>query len=330
MCRKILGVIAACVLMLGLNGCSEQQKQVVRISHTQVESHPAHRALLAFKNHIEKKSQGRYDIQIFPNSTLGADEKVLELIKQGSVQFLLVSSANIEYFDSLYSIYSFPYLFTSQEAYEEYIVSEEVLDRLSVNAQRNGFVPIVAFNVGTRNFYSKTPIYSVTDLQGKKFRVPAGSVNIAMMQAFGATAVPMSFGEVYSALQQGIIDGAANNELALIDQKHGDIAKFYTYDMHQMCPDYLIASNKFLKNMSKEDKKMFKEAAALAQKVEFHTWNDAVQLAVDKAKSKQVKFIEVDVEEFRSHVINLHEQLMAANPELRELYDIAEQCNKNH
>ena len=90
-----------------------------------------------------------------------------------------------------------------------------------------------------------------------------------MMEAFGAAATPMSFGEVYSALQQGVIDGAENNELALTDQKHGEVCKYFSYDGHQMCPDLIVASEKFLSKLSDEDRKLFEDAAKEAQKAEF-------------------------------------------------------------
>lgn len=269
--NKFLGTALAIAVAsaVALTGCGGESKQTVRVSHTQIETHPDHVGLVAFEKYVEGKLGDKYDVQIFPNGTLGANEKVLELIKQGSVQFLVVSTANIESFDKLYSLFSIPYLFTSESAFEKFISDPKIMDDLGVNSKTNGFAPLAAFTAGTRNFYAKSPIRSVADLEGKKFRVQAGPTNVAMMTAFGAAATPMSFGEVYSALQQSVIDGAENNELALTDQKHGEVTKFYTYDMHQMCPDLLVGSEKFLEGIPEEDRKVFEEAAQEAQKVEF-------------------------------------------------------------
>ena len=105
------------------------------------------------------------------------------------------------------------------------------------------------YNAGTRNFYAKTPINTPDDLKGKKIRVQQSPASVAMANAFGAAAAPMGFGEVYTAIQQGVIDGAENNELALTNNKHGEVAKYYTYNKHQMVPDMLVANLKFLKQL---------------------------------------------------------------------------------
>ncbi len=326
---SLAAAVAAAITLAGCGGESDNaSKQTVRVSHAQIESHPDHQGMLAFEKYVEDRLGDKYDVQIFPNATLGANERVMELIRQGSVEFLVVSTANVESFDKLYSLFSFPYLFTSEPAYEKFISDPKVMADFSVNSKENGFIPMAAFTAGTRNFYAKTPIRSVADLEGKKFRVQAGPTNVAMMNAFGAAATPMSFGEVYSALQQGVIDGAENNELALTDQKHGEVTKYFSYDMHQMCPDLLVGSEKFLSGLSEADLKVFQEAANEARRVEFEAWHKGVATAKEQALKMGVEFITVDVEEFRSKVLPLHEQLLNETPELRPLYDAANAANK--
>ena len=325
--KLVISALAVAAASFIITGCGGDSKQIVRLSHSQIETHPDHIGAQAFKKVVESKLGDKFEVQIFPNATLGANEKVLELIKQGSVQYLVVSTANIESFDKLYSLFSIPYLFTSEDAYNKFISDPKVMEQLGVNRKTNGFTPVTAYTAGTRNFYSKTPIKSVADLQGKKFRVQAGPVNVAMMQAFGAAATPMSFGEVYSALQQSVIDGAENNELALTDQKHGEITKYYTYDLHQMCPDLLVASNAFLDKLTPEERKVFDEAAAASQKAEFDAWNASIADAKKKATEMGVEFITVDVNEFRNKVLPLHEQILGETPALKPLYDAAAAAN---
>ncbi len=320
--NKLLGVAAALAAVVALSASAEA-KTTVRISHTQVETHPDHIGFVALKDYVNSKLGDKYDIQIFPNGTLGANEKVLELIKQGVVQFLSVSTANIESFDKAYGVFSVPFLFTSEKAFEGFISTPEFFAEINKNAAKDGFRSLGAFTAGTRNFYSKTPIKTVDDLQGKKFRVQAGPTNVAMMNAFGAAATPMSFGEVYSALQQGVIDGAENNELALTDQKHGEVCKYFSYDGHQMCPDMIVASEKFLKSLPEEDRKVFEEAAQEAQKAEFAAWHKSIDDAKEKAKAMGVEFIDVDAGQFREKVLPLHEQLKKENPDIVPLYEAA-------
>ncbi len=327
--NKLLGVAAAVAAVLTFTASAEA-KTTVRISHTQIETHPDHLGFVALKKYVEEKLGDKYDIQIFPNGTLGANEKVLELVKQGVVQFLSVSTANIESFDKTYAVFSVPFLFTSEKAYEGFISQPEILEELSANAEKDGFRALGAFTAGTRNFYSKTPIKTVDDLKGKKFRVQAGPTNVAMMNAFGAAATPMAFGEVYSALQQGVIDGAANNELALTDQKHGEVCKYFSYDGHQMCPDMIIASEKFLKSIPAEDKAVFEAAAQEAQKAEFAAWHASIDGAKEKAKAMGVEFIDVDAGQFREKVLPLHQQLLKENPAIKALYEKASAYDAAH
>ncbi len=331
--KKLFGTavavaVASAIALTGCGGDSAGSKTLIRMSHAQIETHPDHLGLVAFKNYVESNLGDKFEVQIFPNATLGANEKVLELIKQGAVQYLVVSTANIESFDPLYSLFSIPYIFTSEKAYNSFITNPEILKQLGVNSDKNGFYPVASFTAGSRNFYAKTPIRSVDDIQGKKFRVQAGPTNVAMMNAFGGAATPMSFGEVYSALQQSVIDGAENNELALTDQKHGEVCKYYSYDMHQMVPDLLVASKTFYDNLSADEKKVFDQAAKEAEKVEFEAWNKSVENAKKTAQGMGVEFIEVDVNEFRNKVLPLHEELLTANPALRPLYEAADKANK--
>lgn len=319
--------VAVAVASFLFSGCDGFSKQEVKMSHAQIETHPEHLGLVAFKEHVESKLGDKFEITIYPNATLGANEKVIQNVKAGEVEYLVISSANLELVDDIYSLFSLPYLFTSEDAFESFITDTKTLDRLSTDSIDNGFSTVAVFTSGTRNFYATTPIKTVADIQGKKIRVQAGPANVAMIQAFGGTAVPMSFGEVYGALKNGTLDGAENNELALTDQRHGDIAKYYTYDRHQMSPDWLVASNKFLESLSKEERKVFEEAALIAQQTEMAAWHGSITDAKEHAKSMGVQFIDVNVEDFRNKVLPLHEQFLADHPEYKDLYDSANQAN---
>ena len=131
-----------------------------------------------------------------------------------------------------------------------------------------------------------------------------------MANAFGAAAAPMGFGEVYTAIQQGVIDGAENNELALTNNKHGEVAKYYTYNKHQMVPDMLVANLKFLNSLSPEEYQVFKEAAQKSTEVELEEWDKSIDEAKKIATDDMgVEFIDVDVNAFKQKVLPLHENM---------------------
>ena len=151
-------------------------------------------------------------------------------------------------------------------------------------------------DAGTRNFYTvKKPIESPSDLKGLKIRVQQSPTNIEMMRLLGGSATPMGFGDVYTALQSNIIDGAENNEMALTDNGHGDVCKYYSYDMHQMVPDILIGNNAFIQGLPEEDRVVFEEGYRLINQIQRKEWIKAVDTAREKAASQQkVRFLYPD------------------------------------
>lgn len=155
--------------------------------------------------------------------------------------------------------------------------------------------------------------------------------NVEMMRLLGGTATPMGFGDVYTALQAGILDGAENNELALTDNGHGDICKYYSYDMHQMVPDLLVANYAFLNELSDEERAIFEEGFQIVKSTEQDAWEDAVAEAKDKAENEQhVNFIYPDTAPFQEAMAPLHDSVLAANPELQPIYDLIQQHNAAH
>ena len=152
---------------------------------------------------------------------------------------------------------------------------------------------------------------------------------IALVNAFGAAAAPMSFGEVYTAIQQGVIDGAENNELALTNNKHGEVAKYYSYNKHQMVPDMLVANLKFLNGLSPEEYQVFKEAAAVSTEVEMAEWDKSIEEAKDIAINQMgVEFIDVDVNAFKQKVLPLHEKMLQENPKIVDFYNHIQEANE--
>lgn len=301
--KKVVSVVCCICLILGLAGCASSggggtvgHKRIIRISHAQSESHPEHLGLLAFKEYVEENLGDKYEVQIFPNEILGAAQRAIELTQTGAIDFVVAGTANLETFADIYEIFSMPYLFDSVEAYHETMMDTDYMEQIYESTDEAGFRVMTWYNAGTRSFYAKTPIATPEDLKGKKIRVQQSPASVAMMQAFGAAASPMSFGEVYTAIQQGVIDGAENNELALTNNKHGEVAKYYAYNNHQMVPDMLIANLKFLNGLSDEEREIFVEAARISTEVEMENWDDQVAEAKRVAEEDMgVEFTEVDL-----------------------------------
>lgn len=329
--KKLAALALGTAVAASLSGCGSLTggKRIIRISHAQSETHPEHLGLLAFKEYVEEKLGDKYEVQIFPNELLGSAQKAIELTQTGAIDFVVAGTANLETFADVYEIFSMPYLFDSEEVYKSVMQDTDYMEKVYESTDEAGFRVVTWYNAGTRNFYGKTPIKTPEDLKGKKIRVQQSPASVEMVKAFGAAAAPMGFGEVYTAIQQGVIDGAENNELALTNNKHGEVAKYYSYNKHQMVPDMLVANLKFLNSLSPEDYQIFKEAAALSTEVEMVEWDKSIEEAKKIAAEEMgVKFINVDVEAFKEKVLPLHETMLQENDKIRDLYDHIQAANE--
>lgn len=322
-------VITAAFVMTGCQKAADGRR-IVRISLGQSESHPQYIGLVAFKEYVEERLGDRFEVQIFPNEILGSAQKAIELTQTGAIDFVVAGTANLETFADVYEVFSMPYLFDSRESYLEVMQDEDYMEKIYESTDEAGFKVLTWYNAGTRNFYAKKPIRTPDDLKGMKIRVQQSPASVKMMQAFGAAASPMSFGEVYTAVQQGVIDGAENNELALTNNKHGEVAKYYTYNMHQMVPDMLVGNLKFLNSLSPQEYQVFKEAAALSTEVELSEWDKQVDEAIAMARDDMgVEFIEVDAASFQERVLSLHAEMLQDNPAIVDVYDYIQTINRH-
>lgn len=330
MIKKAAAVLMAAAMAVSLTGCGSitSGKRIIRISHAQSETHPEHLGLLAFKEYVEERLGDKYEVQIFPNEILGSAQKAIELTQTGAIDFVVAGTANLETFADVYEIFSMPYLFDSEDVYKTVMEDSDYMEQVYESTDEAGFRVVTWYNAGTRNFYAKTPIRTPEDLKGKKIRVQQSPASVSMVNSFGAAAAPMGFGEVYTAIQQGVIDGAENNELALTNNKHGEVAKYYSYNKHQMVPDMLVANLKFLNSLSPEELQVFKEAAVLSTEVELVEWNKSIKEAKQiAAHDMGVTFIETDVEAFKAKVLPLHQKMLENNPKIRDFYQYIQTVN---
>lgn len=336
--KRFVSVGVCTAMIFGLAGCSSNGgtaftggKRIIRISHAQSETHPEHIGLLAFKEYIEENLGDKYEVEIYPNELLGAAQKAIELTQTGAIDFVVAGTANLETFADVYEVFSMPYLFTSEEAYHATMEDTDYMEQIYASTDDAGFRVLTWYNAGTRNVYATTPIETPDDLRGLKIRVQQSPASVSMIEAFGAAASPMSFGEVYTAIQQGVIDGAENNELALTNNKHGEVAKYYTYIMHQMVPDMLIGNLKFLNSLSDEEFEVFQEAARISTEVEMEEWDAQVEEAKEIAQNDMgVEFIDVDINTFKEKVEPLHEEMLEENEDIGDLYDHIQEINAQY
>ena len=326
--KRIKALFLIATISLSVVGCSKTQGddvRVMRVAHNQGEEHPIHLALKEFENIVEENTDNKIDIQVYPNELLGGQREVVELTQTGAVDIAVGSISLLESFNKSYSVFNLPYLFDSKEHYHDVMNDDEIMNKIYESTRDSGFVGLTWFDAGSRNMYTTDkPIMKPEDLKGKKIRVQQSQTNIRMMDLLGGSATPMSFGEVYTALQQKVIDGAENNELALTNNKHGEVAKYYSYNQHAMIPDILIMNAKLLDDLSEEHRKVILDAVDEINKFEVDAWEDKVEEAKKQSEKMGVKFYYPEIEPFKEKVLPLHNE-MTQDPEVKALYDKIQQ-----
>lgn len=331
-----MALTLASVLMLGtLGGCgsaASDGRQIIRIGHNQSTNHPTHIALVAFEEFIESKLGDKYDVEVFPSELLGSQNEMVQLTQTGAINFCVASNSLLETFSDNYTLFNLPYLFASSEAYHAAMDDESITGPIFTSTKQAGFEAVTWLDAGTRNFYTvNTPINTPADLKGLKIRVQQSPTNVEMMNLLGGSATPMGFGDVYTALQSKIIDGAENNELALTDNGHGDVCKYYSYDMHQMIPDILIGNVAFLDGLSDEERAIFEEGFQLVNEVQRSEWETAVEEAKDRAANEQgVQFLYPDTKPFQEACAPMHDEMLQKYPDLAPIYEAIQAYNAQY
>ncbi|WP_149554290.1 TRAP transporter substrate-binding protein [Treponema pectinovorum] len=300
---------AASLAVLGLfafTSCSGKKgKNIeIKLAHNLNEQHSVHIALTDFANRVSAKSDGEITIQIYPNGQLGGEAEELEQLKVGALGMTKVSAAALTTYSEGYNAFTLPYVFANEAHYYKCMESDAV-KRLYTSTDGIGFRGLTFYDSGARNFYTKNrPILKPSDLNGLKIRVMGYQSQTDMVRAMGGTPISMSFGEVYTALQSGVIDGTENNETALtVGGRHGEVCKHYSFDEHTRIPDILVVSTKVWNSLTPQQQNIIQEAAL--ESTEYHKglWKASVEEAKKEAAEKMnVQFYEVDKAPFRAAV----------------------------
>ncbi|PNK88434.1 hypothetical protein CEQ31_001315 [Serratia odorifera] len=309
------------IFSLSLGG---QAQTVLRLAYAE-NSQPIKDALHFLGREIEEKTQGQVKVTYFPDGQLGGERELVELTQTGVVDITKVSSGLMESFSPLYGVFSLPYLFSSKEEFYRVMDNPDVMDTVYQSTAAQGFIGIGWYDSGSRNFYmSKGPVRTIDDLKGKKIRVMQSVTAIRTMKLLGASPIAMGQAEVYTSLQQGILDGAENNEFALTIARHGEVARYYTYDMHTRIPDILLMSALTLEKLTPEQQRIVSDAVKASIAFEKAAWDKEIEKTRALAiKQFNVEFFDIDKKPFQDAVQPIYDSLKST-PVLYQLYQTIE------
>ncbi|WP_419872560.1 TRAP transporter substrate-binding protein [Candidatus Pristimantibacillus sp. PTI5] len=243
-----------------LAAATEGPKYNFRLAETHPADYPTTKGDMKFAELVKEKSGGRITIDVFPSAQLGEEKSAIEQVQLGAIEFTRVSSSPLGEFNKEFGVFSLPYIFDNDDHVWRFLLGDagnQLLDSLSSSRLKG----LAYYSSGSRSFYSAKPLTSLEDLKGLKIRVQENQLNIAMIDALGASATPMSYGEVYSSLQTGVIDAAENNYPSYFSSKHFEVAGHFILDGHQRVPEVLMMSKTAWDKLSPEDQAIINEAA---------------------------------------------------------------------
>lgn len=297
--RKTL--ICASLFALFSAGAAAADKVTLKLAHNLERSHVVHQAFEEMAKEVKQLSDGKMTIRIYPSSQMGSARETMELLQNGALDMTKGSASDLESFDNVYAIYNLPFLFKDQAHFNKVVfgdVGKEIMD----STKEKGFFALSAYVAGTRSFYAKKPITKPEDLKGLKIRVQASPTTIKMIELMGGSPTPISFGEVYTAMQQGVVDGAENNVPSWVQTRHIEIAKVFSEDEHASIPDFLVISTKTWDKLTPEQQQILAKAATDSQVYQQKLWDKIDADTRAQAKAMGGEIVKVDKAPFRAAV----------------------------
>ncbi len=289
--------------LLAQPGCRDEDEcTVLKLAHGLDAEHPVHRGMEFMAKRVAEKSGGRLKIEIFPSEQLGSERECIEQVQLGMIAMTKTSSGPMEGFVPKIRVFGLPYLFRDDEHMWKVLegpIGDELLDE-----PRDKYIKgLCYYDAGARSFYTKDkPIQAPADLKGIKIRVQKSEMSQKMVIAMGGSPTPIDWGELYSALQQGVIDGAENNPPSFLVSRHWEICKHYTLNEHLRMPDILIIGTKTWDRLSPEFQRILREAADESVRVQRELWADMTHQALEEVEKNGVNLIHPDQGAFRDSV----------------------------
>lgn len=308
-------------MLTALNGCqSLDNTKVLFLAHSLPTSHPVHLGMVDFQKYVAENSQGRLKVKIFPDGQLGSERELLELLQIGSVAMTKVSAAIMASFAPEYEVLGVPYLFRDK-AHIFNVLEGDIGQRL-LNSSRSYWLQGLCFyDAGSRSFYTtKKQVKSPEDLKGMKIRVMNHQMSVDMVNAMGGSATPMAYGELYTALQQGVVDGAENNPPSFVSSNHFEVAKYYTLDEHTSIPDVLVMGTKFWDKLTDEEQTWVKDAAMRSVTTQKQYWQASVEECMQKLDAAGVEVVKPKKSLFSKKTASILEEF-SQDPTMKSLVE---------
>lgn len=303
---KVLIVFSFAVFLLG---CAKTgNHKVLKLAHGLDPSHPVHKGMVFMAERLKEKSNGHLTIDIYPSGQLGTEQQCVELLQIGSLAITKVSAAVMEGFTPKFKALGLPYIFRSQE-HSYKVFDGDIGKEMLLGTEEFWIRGLCFYDAGFRSFYTiDKPINTPEDLSGLKIRVMKSQTAMEMVKALGGSPTPISWGELYTALQSGVVDGAENNPPSLYTSHHYEVCKHFSLDEHTCIPDVLIISTTVWKTLTELEQKWLQEAADESVPVQRKFWDESVEESLRIVQEAGVTIHRPDKTKFADKVQDLLEK----------------------
>jgi len=311
---------AATALAVTLMAGSALAQTVLKSSDTHPDGYPTVEGVKYFGDLVKERTQGRYSVEVYHSAQLGEEKDTIEQVRSGVIELNRVSMAPFNGTVKETIVPALPYLFRSEEHMHK-VMDGAIGDQIKAAFEPAGLVALAFYDAGARSFYnSKKPINAVADMKGLKFRVIQSDIFVDMVAALGANATPMPYGEVYSSIETGVIDGAENNFPSYDTAKHVEVAKFYSLDEHTILPEVFVMNKAAFDKLTPEDQAIFKQAATDSVAKQRELWTAAVAKSRAAAEAAGAQINTPDKQGFIDAMAPVYEKHVT-DPVLKKLVE---------
>jgi len=309
------------VLVLSMSCADLSDTKFLKLAHGLDTTHPVHKGMEFMKEKLAKKSGGKLQIEIYPSQQLGTERQALELLQIGSLAMTKTSGAVMENFAPKIKCLSLPYVFRDRE--HAYKVQDGQVGRdLLLASEKFRLRGLGYFDAGQRSFYTKDrSINKPSDLNGLKIRVQESVMAMDLVRSLGGAPTPISYGELYTALQQGVVDGAENNPPSFVSSRHYEICKYYSLNEHTAVPDILVIGTTAWNRLNAQEQIWLQEAANEAIAYQRKIWVESEEESLAIVKAAGVTVTRPDKKQFAAKT----KELLEGYKDDEDMYSLIQQ-----
>jgi tripartite ATP-independent transporter DctP family solute receptor len=311
-------ILRASVALLATATALAAQATEFRSSDIHPDDYPTVQAVRHMGETLAKATNGKHTIKVFAKSALGNEKDTIEQTKLGALAMTRVNVAPMNNICPATMVPTMPFLFRSTEHMRK-VLDGPIGDEILKDCESQGFIGLAFYDSGSRSIYSvKKPVKTLADTKGMKIRVQQSDLWVALMEAMGANATPMPFGEVYTALKTGLVDAAENNYPSYESTRHFEVAKYYNKTEHSMAPEILLFSKKVWDGLTPEDQKAIRAAAKESVGFMRKLWDEREAKSLETVKAGGAQIVEVDKASFQAAMKPVYDKFLK-DPKLQDL-----------